>query len=98
MYSHRDAVTGLVILARPPNAAGISALWTDSHAMVSESWDATVKVWSVAVSASETVVTNREPLAELFDADSTIVTLDATIVGDDGIAVAVGCSDGSFCV
>ena len=66
--------------------------------MVSGSWDATVKVWSVAVSACETVVMNREPLAKLFDADSTIVTLDATIVGDDGVAAAVGCSDVSFCV
>jgi WD40 repeat protein len=65
---------------------------------VSGSWDATVKVWSVAVSAGETVSINREPLAELFDADSTIVCLSATYVSGVGVAICTGCSDGSFVV
>lgn len=92
VYSHRDAVTGLHILEN--NSTGTSY----SHVMVSGSWDATVKVWSVAVSAGETVSITREPLAELFDADSTIVCLSAVFVKKDALAIAVGCSDGSLVV
>lgn len=101
VYSHRDAVTGLDVIARSPLLAE-SALWSDmaTHIMVSGSWDATVKVWSIAVSAGETVAINREPLAELFDADSTIVCLSATIIlsSGAGVAICTGCSDGSFVV
>lgn len=100
VYSHRDAVTGLDVIPRSPLIEGSSALWSDSatHIMVSGSWDATVKVWSVVVSAGETVSINREPLAELFDADSTIVCLSATYVPGSGVAICTGCSDGSFVV
>lgn len=99
VYSHRDAVTGLHIIQRPPLLSG-NALWTDisTHLMVSGSWDATVKVWSVAVASGETVSINREPLAELFDADSTIVCLAASYVVGTGLAIGAGCSDGSFVV
>jgi factor associated with neutral sphingomyelinase activation len=59
---------------------------------------ATVKVWSVVASAGETVSINREPLAEFFDADSTIVCLSATYISGSGVAICSGCSDGSFVV
>jgi Beige/BEACH domain len=50
VYSHRDAVTGLDLIARLPTGTN-SALWLEkaTHIMVSGSWDATVKVWSVTV-------------------------------------------------
>jgi WD40 repeat protein len=66
--------------------------------MVSGSWDATVKVWSVTVAAGETVTIQREPLAELFDADSSIVCTSALSIPTGGIVIATGCADGSFCV
>ena len=99
VYSHRDAVTGLDVLPKPTLATK-NVLWPDksTHIMVSGSWDATVKVWSVVVSSGETVSINREPLAELFDADSTIVCLSAIYIEGIGIAVSCGCSDGSFIV
>jgi factor associated with neutral sphingomyelinase activation len=101
LYSHRDAVTGLDILRRPP-ATTQSALWSkkSTHIMVSGSWDATIKVWSVVVANGETVSIDREPLAELFDADSSIVCVSAATIpdGQGGIVVAAGCADGSFCV
>jgi hypothetical protein len=99
VYSHRDAVTGLDLLSR--NQAPETALWLENstHIMISGSWDATVKVWSVTVANGETVSINREPLAELFDADSSIVCVTTVAVpGGRGIAIAAGCADGSFCV
>ncbi|KAG7359797.1 Beige/BEACH domain containing protein [Nitzschia inconspicua] len=101
LYSHRDAVTGLDMLPRPP-ATTQSALWSkkSTHIMVSGSWDATIKVWSVVVASGETVSIDREPLAELFDADSSIVCVSAAAIpdGQGGIVVAAGSADGSFCV
>jgi len=99
VYSHRDAVTGLDLIERN-HMGSSSAFWSEkaTHLMVSGSWDATVKVWSVAVSAGETVSINREPLAELFDADSTIVCISATAVYSAGILICAGCADGSFVV
>jgi len=66
--------------------------------MVSGSWDATVKVWSVTVARGETVSVNREPLAELFDADSSVVSVAAVTSANGGIVISAGCADGSFCV
>eukprot|EP00934_Nitzschia_sp_Nitz4_P001198 Nitzschia sp. Nitz4//scaffold56_size114212//51688//55330//NITZ4_003948-RA/size114212-snap-gene-0.172-mRNA-1//1//CDS//3329554700//1198//frame0 len=100
VYSHRDAVTGLSLLVRP-GATASNSLWLESatHIMVSGSWDATVKVWSVTVAQGETVSINREPLAELFDADSSIVCVSAATVPDTGgIVIGAGCADGSFYV
>jgi factor associated with neutral sphingomyelinase activation len=100
VYSHRDAVTGLDMLQRPPVTLQ-SALWSknSTHIMVSGSWDATIKVWSVVVANGETVSIDREPIAELFDADSPIVCVSAATIPDDGgIVVAAGSADGSFCV
>ena len=101
VYSHRDAVTGLDMIPRPP-ATKQSALWSkkSTHIMVSGSWDATIKVWSVVVANGETVSIDREPLAELFDADSSIVCVSAAAIpdGDGGIVVGAGSADGSFCV
>jgi Beige/BEACH domain len=127
IYSHRDAVTGLDLIARQPPASFFlrqqqaansfsssgppSALWLEksTHVMVSGSWDATVKLWSATISTGEAVSIHREPLAELFDADSSIVCVTATpmcLDADDSsssrldgsIAIAAGCADGSFCV
>lgn len=100
VYSHRDAVTGLDILSRPPLLRS-NSLWLEkaTHVMVSSSWDATVKVWSLTVSGGETVSINREPLAELFDADSSVVCVSAAHSPDmRGIILAGGCADGSFIV
>lgn len=100
VYSHRDAVTGLDLLNRPPGVPE-SKLWLEksTHIMVSGSWDATVKVWSVTVAHGETVSIDREPLAELFDADSSIVCVSAANVPNDGgVVIGAGCADGSFCV
>lgn len=102
VYSHRDAVTGLDLIQRRSEPS--SSLWLDNatHVMVSGSWDATVKVWSACVSSGETVAIHREPLAELFDADSSIVSVSACSVSSSmnggGIVIAAGCADGSFCV
>ena len=100
IYSHRDAVTGLDMLYRPPLTTQ-SALWPKNatHIMVSGSWDATIKVWSVIVANGETVSIDKEPLAELFDADSSIVSVSAIACPDEGgIVVGAGSADGSFCV
>jgi len=72
--------------------------------MVTGSWDATVKVWSATVAPGETVSIDREPVAELFDADSPVVCVAATDVlwggGTRGMTAAVcaGCSDGTVVV
>jgi factor associated with neutral sphingomyelinase activation len=100
VYSHRDAVTGLDLITRTP-FDGESALWLENstHILISGSWDATVKVWSTSVASGETVSIHREPLAELFDADSSIVCVSAkTQPATGGIVIAAGCTDGSFCV
>jgi len=99
VYSHRDAVTGLDLIERTPFDAEC-ALWLEksTHIMISGSWDATIKVWSAAVSAGEAVAINREPLAELFDADSSVVCVSATSIPANGIVIGAGCADGSFCV
>ena len=103
VYSHRDAVTGLDLISRLSTGTD-SALWLENatHIMVSSSWDATVKVWSVTVDKGETVSVNREPLAELYDADSSIVCVSAVSVQhlepNGGLVIAAGCADGSFCV
>ena len=99
VYSHRDAVTGLDLLVRPLLASE-TALWLEksTHVMVSGSWDATVKVWSVDVNNGETVSINREPLAELFDAESSVVCVSAACTDGGGVVIGAGCADGSFCV
>lgn len=100
IYSHRDAVTGLDMLYRPPLTMQ-STLWPKNatHIMVSGSWDATIKVWSVIVANGETVSIDKEPLAELFDADSSIVSVSAVAYPEEGgIIVGAGSADGSFCV
>jgi WD40 repeat protein len=97
VYSHRDAVTGIDLIPRSSSAAE-NAIWseTSTHIMISGSWDATVKVWSVAVASGETVSINREPLAELFDAESSVVSISAIAVANLGVAISAGCADGSF--
>lgn len=99
IYSHRDAVTGIDMLYRPALTKH-SALWPKNatHIMVSGSWDATIKVWSVVVADGEAVSIDREPLAELFDCESQIVSVSAVACPDDGVLVVAGSADGSFCV
>lgn len=99
VYSHRDAVTGLDLIARHPLETD-SAIWPENstHLMLSGSWDAVVKVWSVCVSKSEAVSISREPLAELFDAEASIVCVSAMAIpgANGGIVIAAGCTDSSF--
>jgi WD40 repeat protein len=99
IYSHRDAVTGIDMLYRPALTKH-SALWPKNatHIMVSGSWDATIKVWSVVVANGEAVSIDREPLAELFDCESQIVSVSAVACPDEGVLVVAGSADGSFCV
>jgi factor associated with neutral sphingomyelinase activation len=99
VYSHRDAVTALDLISRTP-FDGESTLWLENstHILISGSWDATIKVWSASVASGETVAIHREPLAELFDADSSIVCLSGLSVPSVGIIIAAGCIDGCFCV
>lgn len=106
VYSHRDAVTGLDLIVRTPFDAE-SSIWLEksTHIMISGSWDATVKIWSASVTAGEAVAINRDPLAELFDADSSVVCVSSIRSSiyrenehDIGLVVAAGCVDGSFCV
>lgn len=99
VYSHRDAVTGLDLIPRTSFDKD-NSLWLENatHVMASGSWDATVKIWSITVAAGETVSINREPLAELFDASSSIVCVSTKTIPGAGIVIAAGCADGSFCV
>lgn len=104
VYSHRDAVTGIDLIKR--SSFDNSAVFGDAaasstkstHIMVTGSYDATVKVWAVTVAAGETVAIDRNPIAELFDADASIASVAATEIYGSGIAIAAGCSDGSLIV
>lgn len=107
LYSHRDAVTGLELIPLSSFAyysnidnqrARDKISDSSTHVMISGSWDATVKLWSVSVAAGETVSINREPLVELFDAEAPIVCMKAVEVINVGIAICAGCADGSFVV
>jgi WD40 repeat protein len=75
----------------PPSKPFGQKKWT--HVMVSGSWDATIKAWSVVVSNGETVSIDREPLAELSDT----ILAPAIPDGQGDIVVAAGSADGSFC-
>jgi len=91
VYSHRDAVTGIDLLICP------SFLKSGSHVMLSGSWDASVKIWSASITKSESVSIDREPLVELFDADTSVSDVSG-LVKNDSILVAAGCTDGSLTV
>jgi hypothetical protein len=104
VYSHRDAVTGIDLIKR--SSFDNSAVFGDAaassvkstHIMVTGSYDATVKVWAVTVAAGETVAIDRNPIAELFDADASIASVTVTEIYGSGVAIAAGCSDGSLIV
>ena len=104
VYSHRDAVTGIDLIKR--SSFDNSAVFGDAaassvkstHIMVTGSYDATVKVWAVTVAAGETVAIDRNPIAELFDADASIASVAVTEIYGSGVAIAAGCSDGSLIV
>jgi WD40 repeat protein len=99
LYSHRDAVTGLDLITRTAlDTDGTIWLENSTHLLFTGSWDATLKIWSTSISSGETVAINREPVAELFDADASIVCVSAQSIPSDGIFIAAGCADGSFCV
>ena len=66
--------------------------------MITCSSDATVKPWSVAITEGETVSIDRDPLIELFDADSTVVCVAMVDAEDFGLVIRAGCSDESFIV
>jgi hypothetical protein len=104
VYSHRDAVTGIDLIKR--SSFDNSAVFGDAaasstkstHIMVTGSYDATVKVWAVTVAAGETVAIDRNPIAELFDADASIASVAITEIYGSGVAIAAGCSDGSLII
>ena len=96
VYSHHDAVTGIDII--PFTAPQPQKPESGTHLMVSGSWDATVKLWSVVIDGGETVSINRDPVEEFYDADSTIICVALVEVEDNCVAVCTGCSDGSFIV
>ena len=104
VYSHRDAVTGIDLIKR--SSFDNSAVFGDAaassrkstHIMVTGSYDATIKVWAVTVAAGETVAIDRNPIAELFDADASIASVAVTEIYGSGVAIAAGCSDGSLIV
>ena len=92
VYSHRDAVTGLVLIEHPTSDQ------PGTHIMVSGSWDATVKLFSVTVLEGETVKIGREPFAEFYDSESSVDCVDAIYIPNLGIAIAAGGTDGSLTV
>lgn len=92
VYSHRDAISGLVLLDSPHFSQH------GTHTLISGSWDATVKVWVVTVSEGESVLIEREPFAELYDADSPVVSVSAIDVAGAGRIISAGCSDGSLVI
>jgi len=101
VYSHRDAVTGLNLI--PRSAFGDSPAYSNgtslpTHIMITGSWDATLKCWSVVLADDETVSINREPIAELFDADASIVCISSVEIHGTGVVISAGCADGSFVV
>jgi len=100
--SHRDAVTGISLVPRPSSVDGeVGSSRRKSrctHIMTTCSFDATVKLWSVTITEGETVSIDREPLVELFDADSPVVCVAVVDIAGFGLVIAAGCSDGSFIV
>lgn len=93
VFSHRDAVSGLVLIEVPFVSNGQS-----THIMVSSSWDATVKLWNVAVSDGETVRIGKEAIAELYEAETPIHCVDALYIPEVGILVAAGGAGSSLIV
>mmetsp|Transcript_16549 Transcript_16549/g.31348 ORF Transcript_16549/g.31348 Transcript_16549/m.31348 type:complete len:1241 (-) Transcript_16549:660-4382(-) len=93
VFSHRDAVSGLVLIEVPFVSDGES-----THIMLSSSWDATVKLWNVTVSDGETVRIAKEPFAELYEAETPIHCVDALYIPEVGIIVAAGGAGGSLMV
>ncbi len=104
VYSHRDAITGLDVVPFNRNTTSQTA---DSYILISGSWDATVKLWSVSISRGENVEISKEPLAELFDAEASVsdvagLTIDSNLELTPGnkikLFVAAGCTDGSLTI
>ena len=69
-----------------------------TRVMTTYSSDATVKPWSVSITEGEIVRIDRDPLIELFDADSTVVCIAVVVVEDFGFVIREGCSDEYFIV
>lgn len=104
VYSHRDAITGLDVV--PFCYESHSMVAAGTHLMISGSWDATVKLWNVSISKGENVEISKEPIAELFDAESSVsdvagVVVDRNIarrISTKGLFIAAGCTDGSLTI
>ena len=94
VYSHRDAVTGLVLIDQSSSAESGPA----SHILVSSSWDNSVKLWSVTINEGEVVKMGKDPLAEFYDAESSVNCVDALNIPDVGLVIAGGGTDGSLIV
>jgi hypothetical protein len=102
VYSHRDAITGLDLVSTSHhNIKNIGRMGT--HVMISGSWDATVKLWNVSITKGENVDINKEPLVELFDAESSVSDVSG-ILGNSlennekRLLIAAGSTDGSVTV
>lgn len=93
VYSHRDVVTGLVLVDHPRESEGAF-----THVMISCSLDATVKLWNIRMKENDKVDIEKEPFEELYDSDSPVECVDALNIPGVGIMVAAGASDGSLTV
>jgi len=87
LYSNRDAITGICLVPR-----------SNGHVMTTCSLDATVKLWSVTIQRDEKVRIDREPLVELFDAESALECVTTIHMEPIGFVIAAGCSDGTFVI
>lgn len=92
VYSHRDAVTGLVLIDNSSSSG------TATHILVSSSWDSSVKLWHVTIDEGEKVKISKDPFAELYDAESSVNCVDAMSLPDVGLVIAAGGTDGSLIV
>lgn len=94
VYSHRDAVTGLVLIESLSAGSPVTA----SHIMVSSSWDSSVKLWHVNIEEGEKVKISKDPFVELYDAEASLNCVDAMSIPGVGIVIAAGGTDGSLIV
>jgi len=100
IYSHRDCITGIDIC--PLRCHGLDASkGPGTHVMISGSYDATVKLWNVSIAKGENVIIDKEPLVELFDAESSVSDVAGKVISQNNgkrLLVAAGAQDGSITI
>ena len=99
VYSHRDVITGIDVVPFKLDSNDNSS----THIMISGSEDAMVKLWNVSIRQGEVVEIDKDPILELFDAESSILDVSGFTTSDiggktreKGIYIAAGCTDGSI--